>query len=280
MPTQQLDYFTSLVAEDDHFPLTEAAIAVAQHAYPDLIVQNVMDELDLLGDKLKHRISNEMPGLQKLQLLKSYFYKDLGFGPNRNNYYDPDNSYIHSVLQTRRGIPISLALIFMELGQQINLPIKGVSFPNHFMIRVSLPQGEVIIDPLTGTSLSKQELQEMLDPYLDAQGYRGEYQLPLSAFLRSSSPREILSRFLRNLKAIYTQHDRWERLLGIQQRLVILLPEALEEVRDRGLALAQLDYIRPAIEDMQRYIDESPEASDQDEIREQILQLEQQSRHH
>ena len=249
MPTQQLDYFTSLVAEDDHFPLTEAAIAVAQHAYPALIVQNVMDELGLLGDKLKHRISNEMPGLQKLQLLKSYFYKDLGFGPNRNNYYDPDNSYIHSVLQTRRGIPISLALIFMELGQQINLPIKGVSFPNHFMIRVSLPQGEVIMDPLTGTSLSKQELQEMLDPYLDAQGYRGEYQLPLSAFLRSSSPREILSRFLRNLKAIYTQHDRWERLLGIQQRLVILLPEALEEVRDRGLALAQLDYIRPRSEE-------------------------------
>jgi len=129
MPTQQLDYFTSLVAEDEHFPLTEAAIAIAQHAYPDLIVQNVMDELDLLGDKLKHRISNEMPGLQKLQLLKSYFYKDLGFGPNRNDYYDPDNSYIHSVLQTRRGIPISLALIFMELGQQIGLPIKGVSFP-------------------------------------------------------------------------------------------------------------------------------------------------------
>ena len=280
MPTQQLDYFTSLVAEDEHFPLTEAAIAVAQHAYPDLIVQHVIDELDLLADKLKHRISNEMSGLQKLQLLKSFFYKDLGFGPNHNDYYSPDNSYIHSVIQTRRGIPISLAIIFMELGQQINLPIKGVSFPNHFMIRISLPQGEVIMDPLTGTSLSKQELQEMLDPYLDAQGYRGEYQLPLSAFLRSSSPREILSRFLRNLKAIYTQQDRWERLLGVQQRLVILLPDAIEEVRDRGLALAQLDYIRPAIADMQRYIDESPEASDQDEIREQIMQLEQQSRHH
>lgn len=280
MPTQQLDYFTSLVAEDDHFPLTEAAIAVAQHAYPDLIVQNIIDELDLLAEKLKQRISNDMPGIQKLQLLKSYFYKDLGFGPNRNDYYSPDNSYIHSVIQTRRGIPISLALIFMEIGQQIGLPIKGVSFPNHFMIRVSLPQGEVIMDPLTGTSLSKQELQEMLDPYLDAQGYRGEYQLPLSAFLRTSSPREILSRFLRNLKAIYTQQDRWERLLGVQQRLVILLPEAIEEVRDRGLALAQLDYIRPAIEDMQRYIDESPEASDQEEIREQIMQLEQQFRHH
>jgi regulator of sirC expression with transglutaminase-like and TPR domain len=280
MPTQQLDYFSSLVAEDEHLPLTEAAIAIAQHAYPDLIVQNVIDELDLIADKLKQRISSEFSGIQKLQILKNFFFKEMGFGPNRNDYYDPNNSYLHSVIETRRGIPISLALLFMELGQQIGLAVKGVSFPNHFMIRISLPQGEVIMDPLTGTSLSKQELQEMLDPYLDAQGYRGEFQLPLSAFLRSSSSREILSRFLRNLKAIYTQQERWERLLGIQQRLVILLPDAIEEVRDRGLALAQLDYVRPAIQDMQRYIDESHEASDIDEIREQLIQLEQQSRHH
>ncbi len=280
MPTQQLDYFASLVAEDEHFPLTEASIAIGQHAFPDLVVQHVFDELDVLVEKLKHRITSEMAGIQKLQILKNYFYKELGFGPNRNDYYDPNNSYLQTVLETRRGIPISLALIFMEMGNQIGLNIKGVSFPNHFMVRLSLPQGEVILDPLTGTSLSKQELQEMLDPYLDAQGYRGEYQLPLSAFLRSSSPREILSRFLRNLKAIYTQQERWERLLGIQQRLVILLPDAIEEIRDRGLALAQLDYIRPAIEDMQKYLDESQDATDSDEIRAQIIQLEEQYRHH
>lgn len=280
MPTQQLDYFASLVSEDEHLPLTEAAIAIAQHAYPDLVVQHVMDEIDALAGKLKQRINKEMSGLQKLQILKQFFYKELGFGPNRNDYYDPDNSYIHSVLSTRRGIPISLALILMELGHQIHLPIKGVSFPNHFMIRLSLPQGEVIIDPLTGTSLSKQELQEMLDPYLDAQGYRGEYQLPLAAFLRSASAREILSRFLRNLKAIYSQQERWERLLGIQQRLVILLPDAVEEIRDRGLALAQLDYIRPAVEDMRRYIDEVPDASDFEEIQAQLIELEQQIKHH
>lgn len=280
MPTQQLDYFASLVSEDDHFPLTEAAIAIGQHAYPDLVVQHVFDELDVLANKLKQRTTHEMAGIQKLQILKNFFYKELGFGPNRNDYYDPNNSYLHSVLETRRGIPISLALIFMELGQQIGLNIKGVSFPNHFMVRLSLPQGEVILDPLTGTSLSKEELQQMLDPYLDAQGYRGEYQLPLSAFLRSSSSREILSRFLRNLKAIYTQQERWERLLGIQQRLVILLPEALEEIRDRGIALAQLDYIRPAIEDMQKYLDGTEEANDLDEIRAHIIELEEQYRHH
>jgi regulator of sirC expression with transglutaminase-like and TPR domain len=244
------------------------------------VVQHVFDELDLLGDKLKQRVTHEMAGIQKLQILKNFFYKELGFGPNRNDYYDPNNSYLHSVIETRRGIPISLALIFMELGQQIGLNIKGVSFPNHFMVRLSLPQGEVILDPLTGTSLSKEELQQMLDPYLDAQGYRGDYQLPLSAFLRSSSSREILSRFLRNLKAIYTQQERWERLLGVQQRLVILLPDALEEIRDRGIALAQLDYIRPAIEDMQKYLDGTEDASDLDEIRAQIIELEEQYRHH
>jgi regulator of sirC expression with transglutaminase-like and TPR domain len=89
-----------------------------------------------------------------------------------------------------------------------------------------------------------------------------------------------LSRFLRNLKAIYTQQERWERLLGVQQRLVILLPDALEEIRDRGIALAQLDYIRPAIEDMQKYLDGTAEASDLDEIRAQIIELEEQYRHH
>ena len=94
MPTQQLDYFASLVSEDDHFPLTEAAIAIAQHAYPDLVVQHVFDELDLLGDKLKQRTTHEMAGIQKLQILKNFFFKELGFGPNRNDYYDPNNSYL------------------------------------------------------------------------------------------------------------------------------------------------------------------------------------------
>ena len=85
--------------------------------------------------------------------------------------------------------------------------------------------------------------------------------MPLSLFLRSSSPREILSRFLRNLKAVYSHQDRWERLLSIQERLVILLPSEIDEIRDRGLALAQLDYIRPAMEDLLLYLEKNPDAT-------------------
>jgi regulator of sirC expression with transglutaminase-like and TPR domain len=278
MPTRQLDYFTSLVAEDEHFPLTESAIAVAQHAFPDLDVQHTLDEIDALVSKLKKRITADTSQVQRLQLLKHFFYIELGFGPNANDFYAPENSYLHHVMESRRGIPISLAILMIELGQQIGLKIRGVSFPNHFMMRVSLPQGEIIMDPLNGATYSKDELQTMLDPYLEAKGYRGEAALPLSIFLRASSSREILSRFLRNLKLIYSEHERWERLLGIQERLVILLPDAIEEVRDRGLIFAQLEYVRPALQDMQHYISEAPEASDAEDIRNHIATLESQAR--
>jgi regulator of sirC expression with transglutaminase-like and TPR domain len=274
MPTTHLDYFSTLVAEDAHFPLTEASIAVAQHAFPDLNVQEVMDEIDTLSLKLQKRFTPETSNLQKLQHLKHFFFTEMGFGLNANDYYDPENSYLHSVLKSRRGIPISLAILIIELGSQIGLTVKGISFPNHFLVRISLPQGEVVMDPTTGSSLSKQELQAMLDPYLDAQGYREELSLPLSLFLRSSGSREILSRFLRNLKAIYSHEDRWERFLSIQQRITILLPNEVEEIRDRGLAFARLDYFRPAIADLSKYIEATPDAEDAPEIREQLAEIE------
>jgi regulator of sirC expression with transglutaminase-like and TPR domain len=280
MPTQQLDYFTSLAAEDEHLPLTEAAVAVAQHAYPDLDVQGVLDRIDQWGNKLKQRITPDTPPIQRLQILKHFFYNELGFGPNHNDFYAPENSYLHQIIENRRGIPISLAILMMELGQQIGLNIRGVSFPNHFMMRISLQQGEIIMDPLNGDSLSKNQLQEMLDPYLDAKGYRGELSLPLNIFLRASSSREILSRFMRNLKIIYSEDERWERLLGIQERLVILLPESMEEIRDRGLIFAQLEYIRPALADLHRYLSEMPGAEDAADIREHIATLESQTKLH
>jgi regulator of sirC expression with transglutaminase-like and TPR domain len=261
-------------------PLTEAAIAVAQHAYPDLNVQGALDKIDQWGNKLKKQITPDTPPIQRLQLLKHFFYNELGFGPNPNDFYAPENSYLHQIIENRRGIPISLAILMMELGQQIGLNIRGVSFPNHFMMRISLQQGEIIMDPLTGDSLSKNQLQEMLDPYLDAKGYRGELSLPLNIFLRASSSREILSRFMRNLKMIYSEDERWERLLGIQERLVILLPDSTEEVRDRGLIFAQLEYVRPAIADLHRYLTEMPGAEDAADIREHIATLESQTKLH
>ncbi|MNL47120.1 hypothetical protein D3C87_1698870 [compost metagenome] len=166
----------------------------------------------------------------------------------------------------------------MELGQQIGLPLKGVSFPNHFLVRMTIPAGEVVLDPLTGETLSKEQLQEMLDPYLEREGISDPNQVPLGLFLQVASHREIVARLLRNLKAIYLQESRWQRLLAVQNRLVILLPNSIEEVRDRGLAYANLECFRPALEDLEAYVQARPDAADTTQIRDRMPALRMMSR--
>ncbi len=276
--TKVLDYFASLVADENSIPLTETALSIAQDAYPDLDLQAELAALDVLAVRLKRRIAEGTAAIQRLRLLNHFFYRDLGFGANANDYYDPDNSYLNVVLKQRRGILISLAVLYMELGQQIGLPLKGVSFPNHFLVRMSIPAGEVVLDPLTGETLSKEQLQEMLDPYLEREGIADPNQVPLGLFLQVASHREIIARMLRNLKAIYLQESRWQRLLAVQNRLVILLPESIEEVRDRGLAYANLECFRPALADLEAYVTARPDASDTTQIRDRMPALRNMSR--
>lgn len=277
---RMLEYFATLVADDASLPLTEAAVALAQDAYPDLDIQGVLAEIDKLAMRVMQRVPADAGPLQKLQLLDHFFFRELGFAGNQNDFYHPDNSYLNIVLQTRRGIPISLAVLYMEIGQQLGLPLRGLSFPGHFLLRLSVPGGDVVIDPLTGQSLSPARLLELVEPYLSH--YRGEaeqngQELALWAllhpFLEPASPREILARMLRNLKVIYTQNERWERLLAVQERMVLVLPHALDERRDRGLAYARLHHVRQAQEDLQYYLQKQPDASDAQAIRETLADL-------
>jgi regulator of sirC expression with transglutaminase-like and TPR domain len=145
-----LEYFASLVQSDDHFPLLEAAVSLAQDEYPDLDVQQVLGDVDQLLARLKRRLPADAAPLQKLRTLNQFFFRDLSFGGNVNDYYDPDNSYLNAVLRTR-GIPISLAVLWMELAQGLGLHARGVAFPGHFMVKVNLPKGQVVIDPFTAS---------------------------------------------------------------------------------------------------------------------------------
>ncbi|MGI4981883.1 MAG: SirB1 family protein [Janthinobacterium lividum] len=269
--TRVLDYFAALVAEDEGLPLTEAALSLAQDAYPDLDIQGTLADIDALVDRLKKRLPKDAGSAQKLPLLNRAFFREMGFSGNLNDYYDPDNSHLNVVLRKRRGIPISLAVLYLEMAQQLQLPAGGVSFPGHFMLRVTLPAGEVMLDPVSGESLSEAQLVDRLDPYLSR---RGEpVGSALRALLQPASAREILARMLRNLKGIYLQTERWQRLLAVQQRLAILLPHNIEERRDRGLAFARLDYLRPAIDDLQAYLGECPAAEDATVIESQLTDL-------
>ncbi len=264
-----LEYFSALVQDDDSLPLFEAALTIAQDADPWLDFGAVQETIDGYAAVLRRHLPTDARELQKLRILNHYFYNGLGFAGNVNDYYDPDNSYLHRVIASRRGIPISLAVIYMELAQQIGLPVQGVSFPGHFLMKLSVPSGEIILDPFNGASLSRTDLEERLAPFL------GEYpaELSLAAYLQSATPRAILARMLHNLKALFSEHEDWERVLEVQQRLVILLPEAVAERRDRGLAYAHLDRPDAALEDLQAYLAEFPHASDAPRLRERLGSL-------
>lgn len=268
-----LEYFATLVQSDEDFPLLEAAISLGQDEYPDLDVQQVLGEVDQLLARLKRRVPADAVPLQKLRAVNQFFFRDLSFRANVNNYYDPDNSYVSVVLKTRCAIPISLAVLWLELAQGLGLAARGVGFPGHFMVKVNLPKGQVVIDPVDGQSLSREQLAERLEPFRRRSGLVDEFEVPLGLYLQAAPAREIIARMLRNLKEIYRTQEDWPRMLAVQDRLVILLPQAWAEYRDRGLAHAELGRTTEAVADLERYLTNVEEALDLDAISARAAEL-------
>ena len=268
-----LEYFASLVQSDEQFPLLETAASLAQDEYPDLDVQQVLADIDQLLARLKRRLSADAPALQRLRSLNQFFYRDLNFGGNVNDYYDPDDSYLSAVLRTRRGIPISLAVIWLELAQGLGLNAFGVAFPGHFMLKVNLPKGQVVMDPFTGQSLSREELSERLEPYKHRSGLVGDFEAPIGLYLQVAPPRDIIARMLRNLKEIHRTQEDWARLIPVQDRLITLLPEAWGEYRDRGLAQAEQGHAGQAVADLEVYLTHAEEGLDIDAIVDRVAEL-------
>lgn len=226
-----LDYFTTLVQSDDEFPLMETAVSIAQDEFPKMDIQQVLDEVDVLSAKLKRRLLPQADVLDKLRELNRFFYEDMRFAGNVNHCDDPHNSFLNVVLSKRQGIPISLAVLWLELGQSLGLKVNGVSFPGHFLVKLDLsfPQeGHVVIDPFTGESLSREDLAERLIPWLPG-AKLGKPQTisddALAFHLQPAEPRQIIARMLRNLHEIYRRQDDQERLAKVRARLAVLLPE-------------------------------------------------------
>ncbi len=268
-----LQYFATLVADDASLSALEAAISVAQDEYPQLDVQQTLAQIDELAERLRKRLAADAPPLQRLRLLNRYFFRELGFAGNVNDYYDARNSYLPDVLRTRRGIPITLALLYVEVASQVGLEAAGISFPGHFLVKLHMPRGEVVIDPFSGQSLSREELDERLLPYRRQRGLTGDFEAPLGLFLQAAPPRDVIARLLRNLKEIHRTAEDWQRLLPVLERLVVLLPDAWEERRDRGLARAELGHYGAAAADLGCYLDQCPQADDAPALQRRLIEL-------
>ena len=268
-----LAYFESLVQSDADLPLLEAAASLAQDEDDSLDVQQVLADVDRLLARVQQRISDSADGLTRLALLNQFFYTDLGFGGNVNNFYAHENSYLSEVLRTRKGIPISLAVIWLELARGLGLTAQGVSFPGHFLVKVTLEEGLVVLDPLSGESLGLDTLAERLAPFRRFDAVLEDGDAPLELHLQACPPRDLLARMLLNLKEIFRSQDDDDRLLAVMDRLVVLLPEAWHECRDRGLLHAQMGLHTQAIDDLTRYLAHEPAAADADYLSDRLAEL-------
>ncbi len=256
---------------DEDVSLAEGALWIAAGEYPELAVTGYLDRLQEMADCLRARLRPDMPTAEKLFALNRYFFDELGFSGNSDNFYDPRNSYLNDVIERRLGIPITLAVVYIEIGRRIGIGLHGVSFPGHFLVKCSLRDGVVILDPYShGVSLSVDELQQRLR---SAGSAADADEALLAHLLSAASHKDILARMLRNLKGIYAKEGDWLRALSSSERLLELLPDAAEEYRDRGGIYLQLECFRAALGDFNSYLKQCPGAADAESMRKQIADL-------
>jgi len=273
-----LDYFAALVSSDEHFPLLEAAASIALIDEPELDVESVLEEVERMVERVRSRMISSADDLTRLAVLNHVFYKDMGFGLNANDYYAPRNSFVNEVLRTRRGIPVSLSVIWLEMAQELGLRAHGIPFPGHFLVKVALDSGLVVLDPATGESLGIDHLSERLEPFRDQEDQLlkpdlDEGETPLGLYLQSCPPRDVLTRMLRNLKEIYQTQQDWAACLAVLDRILVLWPESWAERRDRGLVHAELGNAGQALSDLQAYLDAEPLAADQGALQARIKEI-------
>jgi regulator of sirC expression with transglutaminase-like and TPR domain len=248
--------------------LARAALLVAKEEYPQLSVDLYLARLDQVAEEVKDRLANETAPLVVLDEVIQTLYSRRKLRGNRDAYYDPRNSFLNDVLDRGVGIPLTLGIVLLEVGWRLSLPLEGVNFPGHFLVRYAGSEVRLLIDPFDeGKIRFEDEAQQLLD-----QGYGG--MVPMrSAFLRPAAKRDMLTRLLTNLKSIYVKIGDDRRALGVVERLLMIRPTAPVESRSRGILLARLGRHEEAARQLEAYLRVSPTARDHDDVRELVREL-------
>ena len=258
--------FAALIARPV-IPLAEAALAIAEEEYPGLPAPEYLDRLGALAEQVEAKLAGRTDAASKLRSLRGVLFAEGGFRGNADQYYDPRNSYLNEVLDRRLGIPITLSILYMEVASRVGLPVDGVAFPGHFLVKHVAGDREIFIDPYHGGELLSAD--DCAARYRAASPGR---ELDPRA-LDGVTPRQILSRMLHNLKKIYVETGDDVRALWVVDRLLMLSPSDPGERRDRGLVEARLGGAAAALSDLEAYLASAPSAPDADEVRALVAQL-------
>lgn len=258
---------------DEEIDLAEAALIIAAPEYPDLDIPAYLERLAGMAATLKRRLRGDISPTESLIALNRYLFDELGFCANSGDYYDPRNSFLNEVIDRRLGIPITLALIHIEIGRRIGLPLHGVSFPGHFLVKCSLRDGAVVLDPYArGASLGVEDLQQRLRAL---RGGAAPSTDMVQHMLAAAGKKSLLARVLRNLKGIYRERSDTSRALAAADRIIGLEPGSAEEYRDRAGLYLELECFRAALADFRNYLMLKPGAEDAAVVQRRVTDLQQ-----
>jgi regulator of sirC expression with transglutaminase-like and TPR domain len=257
--------------DDASLPLLGTALLIARDEYPDLDADHYDALLQAHAAGMRDEIDATGHWAQKMQAINRHLFEELGYAGDHDQYYDPRNSYLNEVFERRRGNPISLALVQMEVARRLGVPLDGVSFPGHFLVRLPVDDGVLVMDPFNrGRPLDVDELRQRARPHLGGDAPDDD---ALSQILNPASHRAILMRVLRNLHGGYSEGDDWERATRSADRLLNLSPNDPDALRDRGLGYLRIGHKSGARADLARYLQRNPRARDAMAVRAQLVEL-------
>lgn len=261
MDDRALGRFRELLRHGEALDLAEGALLIAQTEYPDLDPGRYLARLDRMGEEARAGLGGG-DAATTLRRLNVYLFEEQGFRGNSEDYYDPRNSFLNDVLDRRTGIPITLSVVYMEVGRRLGLTIQGIGLPGHFIVEWRGDSERLLIDPFnSGAVLDARDCQALI---VRATGrsieLRPEHFQPVGK-------RQILARMLLNLKGIWFSRQEWGKALPVVERLLLLAPGALGEVRDRGIVHARLGVWVAAVRDLEAYLRARPEAPDAETVR-------------
>lgn len=257
--------------EDDTLPLLATALLIARDEYPQLDADLYDTLLQSHAEALRTEIGKLEPWPLKMQAINRHLFEELGYAGNHDEYYDPRNSYLNEVFERRLGNPVSLAMVQMEVARRLGIPLDGVSFPGHFLVRLPIDDGVLVMDPFNrGRPLDEDELRQRARPHLGGEMPDDE---ALYQILNPASHRSILMRMLRNLHGVYTEREDWERAVRSADRILKLSPDNADALRDRGLGYLKIGHRHGARQDLSRYLHLNPDAPETGSLRERLVEL-------
>ncbi len=269
-PPGRLAFAELMQQPEERSALSDGALLIAKEEYPDLEIASYRGRLERMAGDVHRLVDGSGDPHRLLMGLNEYLFDRLGFRGNVEDYYDPRNSFLNDVLDRRLGIPITLSVIYMDVGSRLGLPLYGVGMPGHFLVKYSGPGDELIIDPYgKGAILSETDCQHLLDEV-----FGGNVRFE-GGMLKVIGTRQILRRMLTNLKAIYIKGQEYRKALATVDRLLILETDAAAEIRDRALILFQLKRHTEAGMELERYLRLQPSAPDSEVLRGHLRSLRQ-----